>query len=103
MFHNFESLPKTRISSEHIPLLRFGAAIRVLALRLRGRYSITAGDKGFFPISAVGPTQFPMQWVSETVCPGVRLPGSEDNHMTASVANVEIAWMDVSTSPYVFV
>jgi hypothetical protein len=40
---------------------------------------------------------------SDTVCAVVRLLGSEDNHMTASIAKVEIAWMDVSTSPYLFV
>jgi hypothetical protein len=62
------------------------------------------GKKQFFFIFtiALGPTQRPMQWVSEAVSPRVKLERREAEHSPASVAKVKNG--SYSSSPrYVFI
>jgi hypothetical protein len=51
---------------------------------------------------ALGPTQPPIQWVRESLSPGVKRPGREADHSPPTSAEVKKTWVYTSTPPYVF-
>jgi hypothetical protein len=50
---------------------------------------------------ALGPTQPPIQWLSEALSPEVKRPGREADQSPLSISEVN-AWDYTSTPPYVF-
>jgi hypothetical protein len=59
---------------------------------LDGRGSIPGRDKMFlFPIAprALGPTQFPIQWVPGALSSGIKRSGREDDHSSPSSVEVK--------------
>jgi hypothetical protein len=58
----------------------------------------------FFTASrqALGPTQPPIQWVSEALTSGVKQLGREVDHSPPYTAEVKTAWSYTSTPPYIF-
>jgi hypothetical protein len=52
--------------------------------------------------TALGPTQPPIQWVSEALYLGVKWPGREVDHSPPSSAEVKNAWSYTSTPQYAF-
>jgi hypothetical protein len=50
----------------------------------------------------LGPTQPPIQCVSEELSLGIKRPGRESDHSLQSSAEVKNAWSYTSTPPYVF-
>jgi hypothetical protein len=73
---------------------------------LRGRSSSTGRIKNFlFSTSsrqALGPTQLPIQWVPETLSPGVKRLGHEADHSPRTSAEVKKMWIYTSTPLYAF-
>jgi hypothetical protein len=53
-------------------------------------------------IMALGPTQFPFQWVTGTLSLGVKWLGREADYSPPSSAEVKNAWSCTSTPQYVF-
>jgi len=51
---------------------------------------------------AVGPTQPPIQWVTEYLSLGVKQPGHEGDHSPLSSAEVKNAWSYTFTSQHAF-
>jgi hypothetical protein len=51
---------------------------------------------------ALGPTQPPIQWISEALSPGIKRPGREDDHSPPTSAEVKKVWIYISTPPYAF-
>jgi hypothetical protein len=61
---------------------------------LDGRGSIPSRDKGIFfyytaSKQALGPTQTPIQWIRETITPGIKQPGREADQSPPSSAQVK--------------
>jgi hypothetical protein len=52
---------------------------------------------------ALGPTQPPIQWLSEALSLGLKRPGSENDHSPPSSAEVKNAWSYTSNPAYAFV
>jgi hypothetical protein len=51
---------------------------------------------------AIGPTQPPIQWVSEAVSSGIKRPGREADHSPPTSAEVKKTWIYTFTPPHVF-
>jgi hypothetical protein len=47
-------------------------------------------------------TQPPIQWVLETVSPGLKRRGREADHSPSNSAEVKKIWINTTTSPYAF-
>jgi hypothetical protein len=52
-------------------------------------------------ILALGFTQPSIQWIPDTLSPGVKRPGREAEHSPPSVTEVENAWSYTSTPAYI--
>jgi hypothetical protein len=74
--------------------------------RSRGRSSSPGEGKNFhFSKSSrpvLGSTQPPIQWIPETLSPGVKRQGREADHSPPASAEVKKMWIYRSTPPYAF-
>jgi hypothetical protein len=52
--------------------------------------------------SALGPTQRPIQWVPQTLLPGIKRSGREADHSPPTSAEVKKMWLYTTTPPYAF-
>jgi hypothetical protein len=52
---------------------------------------------------ALGPTQFPIQWVPDALSPWIKRRGLEADHSFLSSVEVKNAWSYTSTRQYVFI
>jgi hypothetical protein len=70
----------------------------------RFRFPAGAGNFLFTTMSrpALGPTQFPIQWVPRALSLGVKRPGCEPDHSPPHSAEVTNAWNCTSAPQYVF-
>jgi hypothetical protein len=68
--------------------------------------SFPVGARDFFyfaaPRLALGPTQPSIQWVPGAICPGVKRPEREADHLPPVSAGVNNTWIYTSTPPYAF-
>jgi hypothetical protein len=68
---------------------------------LRDQSSIPGRGKIFLPSirfrPILGPTQPPIQWVSETLSPRVKRPGREADHSPPTSAKIKNTWIYTST------
>jgi hypothetical protein len=51
---------------------------------------------------AVEATQPPIQWVLESLLPGVKRPERETDHLSQSSTDLKDVWSYTSASPYIF-
>jgi hypothetical protein len=76
----------------------------LLAVRPRGRSSSPGRVKNFLFFTAsrlaMGPTQPPIQWVPETLSPGVNRHGREADHSPPTSSEVKKIWICTYTPPY---
>jgi hypothetical protein len=95
------NLVHLNLTSNYEEERRCSSVSRVTRLRA-GRPGITF----FFAATSrpnLRPTHPPTQWTSWALSTGVNWPGREDDHSSASSAEVENAWSYTSTNQYVFV
>jgi hypothetical protein len=51
-------------------------------------------EENNFPLSPLGPTKLPMQWVLEILSPEAKQPGRETDHPPTSIAEVKYSGAD---------